>query len=68
MEEEGLTRTEQLMLGLSSAYYSVSRALKLRKLKDLLQSAQLAAETAVWLLGQCYPRDSPEGALHEEVP
>ena len=64
--DAGLTIGEQLKLGLTSTYYSVTRALRLRKLRDLLQSAQIATDHAVWLLGECYG-DSGEGGLQEEV-
>jgi hypothetical protein len=64
--EVGLSAVEQFKLGLSSTYYSVARALRLRKLKDLLQSAQIATDAAVWLLGECYG-DTSEGAMQEEV-
>ncbi len=46
--DAGLTIGEQLKLGLTSTYYSVARALRLRKLRDLLQSAQIATDHAVW--------------------
>lgn len=64
--ETGLSTVDQLRLGLSKTYYSVARALRIRKLRDVLRSAHIAADAAVWLLGDVYG-DENEDSLREEV-
>ena len=62
--DERLGVVDQLRLGLSRTFYSVASALP--NLTHWLQSAQLAADATVWLLGQSYG-DPSAGTLTEEV-
>lgn len=65
MEEDRLGVVDQLRLGLSRTFYSVASALP--KLTDWLQSTQLSADGALWLLGQSYG-DTASSTLSEQVP
>ena len=58
---------EQLRLGLSYTFYSVSRALRLHRLRDLLAGASLAPDADLWLLGRRYALEGTDGAVQEEV-
>jgi hypothetical protein len=62
-----LTAADQLSLGLSRTYYALARALRLNKLRDLLSSAAITLDAAVWLLGRCYSCHSAGAEAQEEV-
>lgn len=69
MDPDSLSSLEQLKLNMSSLHYSVVRALRLNKLRDLLQGAHLSMDAPVWLLGELYSAEGsgPEGSQEEEV-
>ena len=64
--EGGLSSLEHLRLSVSSLHYSVVRALRLNKLRDLLQGAHLSMDAPVWLLGERYSAAEGSGPEEEE--
>jgi len=55
MENGGaLSQMESLRLSATQAYYSISKALRLEKVKSLFQKAEISMDTSVWLVGKEY--------------
>lgn len=63
-DQDALSTYDQIRLTLSSSYYTLRRALKLNRLRDLLTQSALAPDAPIWLLGKEYAA-SPD-LSHEE--
>uniref|UniRef100_A0A1D1ZNK5 Cysteine protease n=1 Tax=Auxenochlorella protothecoides TaxID=3075 RepID=A0A1D1ZNK5_AUXPR len=64
-DQDALSTYDQIRLTLSSSYYTLRRALKLNRLRDLLQQSALAPDAPIWIMGQEYAA-SPELGQEEQ--